>query len=351
MSSGFGQNYAHARDDHMQFRGLDLNLLVVLDALLTEQNTTRAGELVYLGQSATSAALARLREFFGDPLLVRSGQRMVLTPLAQELVEPVRHVLRETESIANYNLKFDAKTSSRVFKLNMSDYVATAILPTLMKRTKKVAPHVKIEMRHYTGSAQGSASSPGSPPGTELRSYLEQGDVDFLIVLKDFLSPLHPAEELFNDHYVGVVWSDNRRVKKLISVDQFFSLSHVVVRIGPHQTHTHEEIAIQQMGRERRIELVLSNFSLVPNVLIGTELIAIMHGQLARFYQRYMPLKLLRLPFPMPPINMHIQWHRYHNHDPGTLWFRDFVKQAAKEVFRAEKAKESVERVAAAARQ
>lgn len=317
----------------MQFRGLDLNLLVVLDALLTEQNTTRAGELVFLGQSATSAALARLREFFGDPLLVRSGQKMVLTPLAQELVEPVRSVLRQTESIANYNLRFDAKTSNRVFKLNMSDYVATSILPTLLKRTRKLAPHVKIEWRHYTGSAQGVTSS---PPGTELRSYLEQGDVDFLVVLKDFLSPLHPSEELFRDHYVGVVWSGNRFVKKQLSIDQFFRMSHVVVRLGPHQTHTHEEIAIHQSGRERRIELVMSNFSLVPNVLIGTDLIAVMHGQLARFYQKFMPLKLLQLPFQMPFINMHLQWHRYHDHDPGTLWFRDFVKQAAKDVFRSE---------------
>lgn len=317
----------------MQFRGLDLNLLVVLDALLTEQNTTRAGEIVFLGQSATSAALARLREFFGDPLLVRSGQRMVLTPLAQELVEPVRHVLRETESLANYNLRFDPTTSSRVFKLNMSDYVATSILPALVKRIKKVAPHVRIEIRHYTGSpSQGT----NLPPGAELRSYLEQGDVDFLVVLKDFLSPLHPAEELFSDHYVAVVWSGSRFAKKQLSVEQFFSMSHVVVRIGPHQTLTQEEIAIQQGGHERHVELVLSDFCLVPNVLIGTDLIAVMHGQLAKFYQKFMPLKLLQLPFQMPVINMHLQWHRYHDHDPGTLWFRDFMKQAAKDVFRSE---------------
>ena len=251
----------------MQFRGLDLNLLVVLDALLTEQNTTRAGEIVFLGQSATSAALARLREFFGDPLLVRSGQRMVLTPLAQELVEPVRHVLRETESIANCNLKFDPKSSNRTFKLNMSDYVTTAILPALLKRVKKIAPHVRIATFNYTGNpAQGS----NFPPGNELRAFLEQGDVDFLVVLKAFLSPLHPAEELFNDHYVGVVWSGNRLVKKHISLEQFLSMSHVVARLGPHQTHTQEEIAIHEAGYERRIGLVVSSFGLVPNVLIGT---------------------------------------------------------------------------------
>jgi LysR family nod box-dependent transcriptional activator len=319
----------------MQFRGLDLNLLVVLDALLTEQNTTRAGELVCLGQSATSASLARLREFFGDPLLVRSGQKMVLTPLAQELVEPVRHVLRQTESIANCNLKFDPKSSNRTFKVNMSDYGTTAILPALLKRVKKIAPNVRIEMRFYTG---GTAQVSNLPAGDELRSYLELGDVDFLAVLKDFLSPLHPAEELFNDHYVGVVWSGNRLVKRHISLEQFFSMSHVVVRLGPHQTHTQEEIAIQQAGPERRIELVVSTFGLVPNVLIGTDFITVMHAQHAKFYQKFMPIKLLPLPFQLPVVNMHIQWHRYHDHDPGTLWFRDLMKQAAKDVFRSETA-------------
>jgi len=319
----------------MQFRGLDLNLLVVLDALLTEQNTTRAGEIVFLGQSATSAALARLREFFGDPLLVRSGQKMVLTPLAQELVEPVRHVLRETESIANCNLKFDPKSSHRTFKLNMSDYVTTVILPSLLKRVKKIAPHVRIETRLYTG---GTAQVSSLPIGDELRSYLEQGDVDFLVVLKDFLSSVHPAEELFNDHYVGVVWSGNRLVKRHISPEQFFSMSHVVVRLGPHQTHTQEEIAIRQIDPERRIELVVSSFGLVPSVLIGTDFIAVMHAQHAKFYQKFMPIKILQLPFPLPPVNMNIQWHRYHDHDPGTLWFRDLVKQAAKDVFRSETA-------------
>ncbi|HTR25577.1 MAG TPA: LysR family transcriptional regulator [Terriglobales bacterium] len=332
----------------MQFRGLDLNLLVVLDALLTEQNTTRAGEVVCLGQSATSAALSRLREFFGDELLVRSGQKMVLTPLAQELVDPVRRVLRETESIANYNLRFDPRTSSRVFKLNMSDYVTLSLLPALMKRIKKVAANVRIETRHYTG---GTVQVTNSPPGNELRSYLEQGDVDFLVVLKDFLSPLHPSEELFRDHYVGVVWSGNRLVKKQLLVEQFFSMSHAVVRIGPHQTLTQEEIAIQHTGRERRIELILSNFSLVPGVLLGTDLIAVMHGQLAKLYQKFMPLRLLQLPFPMPEIDMHLQWHRYHDHDPGTLWFRDFMKQAAKDVFRSQTKSEVKENETLLARQ
>jgi LysR family nod box-dependent transcriptional activator len=314
----------------MQFRGLDLNLLVVLDALLTEQNTTRAGEVVCLGQSATSAALARLREFFGDPLLVRSGQKMVLTPLAQELIDPVRHVLKGAESIANCNLKFDPKDSNRVFKLNMSDYVTTVLLPTLMKKVKRIAPHVRLETRNYTGNpAQGS----NSPPGSELRAYLEQGDVDFIVVLKEFLSPEHPAEDLFNDHYVGVVWSGNRLVKKHVSLDQFFSMSHAVVRLGPHQTHTQEEIAIQEAGYERRIELVVSAFGLLPNLLIGTNLIGVMHGQHAKFYQKFMPIRTFSLPLHLPDINMHLQWHRYHEHDLGTLWFRTLVKQTATEVF------------------
>ena len=320
-------------DISMHFRGLDLNLLVVLDALLTEQNTTRAGEIVYLGQSATSAALARLREFFGDPLLVRSGQKMGLTPLARELVEPVRHVLRETETIANCNLRFDPRASTRVFRVNMSDYVATVMLPSLIKEIKNIAPAVRLETIMFTGNpAHGSKALRGA----EMHAYLEMGDVDFLLALRHLTAPHHPNEDLFTDHFVGVVWSGNRLVKKKLSLDQFLSMPHVAVRLGPLQTHTFDEIAIHEAGYERRIEVILPSFTSIPSVLLGTDFIAIMHYQLARFYQKFMPLTILPLPLELPPFNMQLQWHRYHDHDPGTIWFRDLMKRAAKEAFKFE---------------
>jgi len=109
----------------MPFKGLDLNLLVVLDALLTEKNITHAGEKIHLSQSAASWSLARLRYFFGDQILVLCGNKMALTPFAETLIEPLRTILANTEALAGRTASFDPATSTRSFTLNMSDISTT----------------------------------------------------------------------------------------------------------------------------------------------------------------------------------------------------------------------------------
>src|SRR5208283_3533861 len=130
----------------MHFKGLDLNLLVVLDSLLTERSTTRTGERINLSQSATSGALARLREFFGDPLLIQIGQRMELTPMAEKLAQPVREIILKGESLLDKNQGFRPETSTRTFRLNMSDYAAAVILTGMLGRLCELAPQVRIEI-------------------------------------------------------------------------------------------------------------------------------------------------------------------------------------------------------------
>src|SRR6187401_163786 len=112
----------------MHLGGLDLNLLMVLDALFVEKNVTRAGERIHLSQSATSGALSRLRDFFKDDLLVPVGRKMVLTPLAEELAQPVRQLLVQAEAIIHRIPHFSPKTSQRSFRMVMSDYVATVLM-------------------------------------------------------------------------------------------------------------------------------------------------------------------------------------------------------------------------------
>src|ERR1700751_3769342 len=116
----------------MDFAGLDLNLLVAMDALFAEMNVSRAAERLHLSQSATSGALARLREAFHDPLLVQVGRKMTLTPLAEGLIEPVRDFLLQAETILNNNPAFDPAASTRRFRLMMSDYVQTVLMTEAM---------------------------------------------------------------------------------------------------------------------------------------------------------------------------------------------------------------------------
>jgi LysR family transcriptional regulator, nod-box dependent transcriptional activator len=304
----------------MHFKGLDLNLLVVLDALLTDKNTRKAGERIFLGQPGTSMALARLREYFGDPLLVRSGQKMVLTPLAEGLVEPVRQMLTQCENIVSYNTSFHPEISKRNFRLNMGDEVAAILMPQVFKKIRETAPGVTLEIHSIPAHTE---------LARDLAEYLEQGDLDFLIVPKQIMSPHHPIEELFEDPLVCVVWSGNRHVRKSISLRQYLSFGHVVNRHGQQQTADREDFYFLEAGCKRRIEIVVPSYGLLASFVIGTDLVATMPESLAKLSAQHLPLKILPVPLPIPAYTMCIQWHRYHDHDPGSRWFRGILREAA----------------------
>jgi DNA-binding transcriptional LysR family regulator len=312
----------------MHFKGLDLNLLVVLDALLVERSTTRAGERLYLSQSATSGALARLREYFGDPLLIRGPQnKMALTPLAESLAGPVRSMLSQAETVLTSNAAFDPATSDRRFRLNMGDEVATALMPAVLERVRKTAPRVKVEILSY---------NPTGDLAPELAEVLEKGDLDFLIAPKAFASVHHPMELLLTEHFVCVAWAGNLQLGDTISEDQFYSMGHVATRLGPRTMHLAEEELTREFGEGRRVEVVAPNFGLKATFLIGTDLIATMQESLAHYCARYLPLKVLPLPVYHAPVPIFIQWHRYQDHDPGTRWLLSILKECASSIYRSQ---------------
>src|SRR5262245_37118340 len=123
---------------------LDLNLLVVLNTLLAERSVTRAGRILGLSQPATSAALARLRRFFGDPLFVRTGRRLEPTPFALALRDPVQDIVRRIEKTIDRRLEFDPKSSNREFTLATSDYAVLVLAPALHAALNKDAPNVRL---------------------------------------------------------------------------------------------------------------------------------------------------------------------------------------------------------------
>jgi DNA-binding transcriptional LysR family regulator len=150
----------------MRFNKLDLNLLVVLNALLTERSISRAAEKVHLSQPATSNALARLRDYFGDELLVSAGRQLILTPRAEALIEPVREVLMRIDSTIAAQPQFDPATETRHFTLLASDFTMTVLIPQLLASLYRDAPGIRIHIRAMTENRE---------------EVLEQGKADFLI--------------------------------------------------------------------------------------------------------------------------------------------------------------------------
>jgi len=299
----------------MNFRGLDLNLLVAMDALLSERSITRAGERIFLSQSAMSGALARLRAFFDDELLIQVGQRMVLTPLAEDLVNPVREALLGIEKVVNKDQVFDPASSSRRFRVMLSDYAAIVLMTRAMPAIQQAAPNVAIELVSNSELALPS---------------LERGEVDLLLIARQYTSKAHPSEELFRDDYTCVVWADNRAVGDALTIEQYLDAGHVVARLGREQMRSAEEQYIADAGIDRRVEVVVMGFSMLPQFVMGTSRIATLHTRLARHYAQWLPLRLLKPPVEIPPLVEVMQWHNFRTADRGLAWLRRALLDAAR---------------------
>jgi len=298
---------------HVDLKQFDLNLLVALDALLTEQSVTRAGARMHLSQSAMSGSLARLRRAFDDDLLVAIGRRMELTPLARELVQPVRDILLQIRGTMTTRARFDAATATRRFSIAASDYVTTILLVELLQRLTAAAPCVTFDLR---------------PVGPAALDDLEGAQLDFLIVPRGFESSQHPTEILFDERYTAVLWRGNTEVGSTLSLAQYLSAGHVVVRVSNAGEPNFDEQVLRRLGYARRIEVSTTSFDLAPQLVVGTNRIATVATRLARAYARFLPLKLMPVPIEMPPMTEMVQWHRAHDLDPAHLWFRGELHDA-----------------------
>ena len=297
----------------MNLHRLDLNLLVALDVLLTERSITRASERLNLSPSATSGALARLRTYFDDELLTQIGRRMAPTPLGESLQASVRDCLLHVQATIDIKPQFDPQNSKRNFKLMMSDYVSTVLMSAALPRLQAEAPGVTIELL-------GNENEPWEALG--------RGEIDFLVLPKNFIREGHPAEVLFEDEYVCVCWSENPLIGDQISLEQCLKIGHVVARIGTLRPPTIDAWFFERFGNARRVEVIATNFNSVPHLLVGTNRITIMHRRLALAYGKSLPLKILPSPVVMPPLIEMIQWHKYRDRDPGRIWLFEVLKSA-----------------------
>lgn len=299
----------------MRFNRLDLNLLVALDILMAERSITRAANRLNLSQSATSGVLARLREFFGDELLVQVGRAMVLTPLAVSLETPIRDVLLQIQSAIDIRPAFVPATSERHFRIISSDYPATVLLAEVGRRLHISAPRMTMEIM---------------APHDGFLEQVDRGEVDILIMPEKYLSPQHPRVPLFEDSYSCVVWASNSVVGDTLTLEQFMELGHVSTLFGiQRQAPSFEEWFMQSAGLSRRIEATTNTFSAMPHFVIGTNRVATMHTRLASLYAHYFPLRLIKPPLDMPPVMECMQWHKFSDKDPAHIWFRNVLKEVA----------------------
>jgi LysR family nod box-dependent transcriptional activator len=298
----------------MKLSQFDLNLLIALDALLSEKNVTHAGLRIHLSQSATSAALARLRNFFQDQLLVPVGGKMALTPMAQSLVKPVRNLLLQAQATIGIRAEFDPAGSRRHFSVAVSDYVATVFMSDALRRIQRHAPHVTFEL---------------VPTGERAGEALEAGKLDFLIAPELFAIRTHPKTPLFEDTHTVIAWAGNSRVGKTITLKRFLEMGHVAIHVGEGPGPNFDELFLRRLKYKRRTEVVTHSFDVVPHLVVGTDRIATVATRLAKKYSKFLPIKLIPLPIAVPPMVEVLQWHKYHDGDPAYVWMRTIIGDEA----------------------
>jgi DNA-binding transcriptional LysR family regulator len=299
----------------MDIRNVDLNLLVALDALLAERSVSRAAVRLHLSQPAASALLARLRELFGDPLLLRSARGMLPTQRALELLGPVRQVLDEIDAIVQPRAAFDAASAEHTFTLSASDYVEYTLLPMLVDYLEHKAPGVRLEVRPLDLQT--------------VAKQMESGDVDLCITgLLNAPAGLH-VRPLYTERIVSVVRREHPGVGARLTLDKFCSLEHIQVSVRGSGFSTRIDEALAALGRKRRARLAVPHFLLVPEIVARSDMISALPERLARGYAK--KLRIFEPPLDLEGFTVGEIWHERNQRDPAQQWLRDVLLELAQE--------------------
>jgi LysR family transcriptional regulator, nod-box dependent transcriptional activator len=301
----------------MHFHKLDLNLLVALDTLLEERSVSRAADRLNLSQSAMSSALSRLRDYFGDELLIPVGRRMEPTALALSLEPPVREILQRIRLTLQTRPTFEPATAQRRFRIMTSDYLVEVLLADVVRELATTAPGVQLQIL----------------PSNEISFALFlKGDIDVIIAPDEHVLPDHPRSVLFEETFSCVVWAENATVKDHLTMQEWLTMTHVVVHFGRDQLTIFERWFAEQSvtkGAERRVDVIAPSFGVVPHLVVGTQRVGTMHTRHARLYEKLLPIRVLPPPPEFPIMRETIQWHRHLDTDPAIRWLVDLLKRAS----------------------
>jgi LysR family nod box-dependent transcriptional activator len=299
----------------MRFDGLDLNLLVALEALIEERHVSAAARRIHLSQPAVTGALKRLREYFDDELLVQRGRRMFLTPKAESLAEPVHRALLQIRGEITRAGSFDPATTARHFVISASDYAYTILLAEVIAKAATLAPAVTFEI---------------IPLNEQTNECFDRAEIDLLLIVKKLSLPNHNFIELWQDEEVVISWAeagfDN------IDKETFFASGHAVATFGLERRPSIADSHIISNGWKRHVEVQLPEFGALCQAVVGTKRLATMHRRYAQHFAKLYPIKLHDTWEPFPHIIEGMQWHNVRNSDPGLQWLTGLLTDAAKEL-------------------
>ncbi|MFH8251219.1 LysR family transcriptional regulator [Microbacterium sp. B2969] len=295
-------------------RGIDVNLLVVLDAILTERNLTRAAEVLGTTQPTVSGAAAKLRSMLGDQLLVRSGRSSELTPRAIQLQPIVRAALAEIDRTLDLRPLFDPLTSDRRFRLTASDYALSVMTAPLLELLEQRAPNVSVEFGPM--------------------NFLDPVDLLREDVAIASASPRVPGKRqaLFSDSMVCIVARGHPRLRDgALGLRELAELPYVRVAFADGIVmYADDELAAA--GVTPRVVRTVPGFLPVPFAVAGSERYGFVPARLADLYAENLDLEVARIPVPLPVLVESAFWHPSRNEDPALQWLLSILREVAERV-------------------
>lgn len=305
------------RIQKMDLTKFDLNLLVLFDAMVRHGNVTAAGSELGLSQPATSYALAKMRDAFEDPLFIRTGSRMEPTARALTMVDTVRDVLRRIRSDVLTTSVFDPQSSTKEFRVAMSDVGESFFVPPLVRALKAEGKRLQLSVYSLTP--------------TELEKQLETGAIDLAVGLyPDLLGSDFMQQALFTNHFVAICTPDNPHVKGKLTMARFLQAPQVDVSTPGRS----QEVVLRYLEQKkitRNVPLRVSRFLSLLEIVSQSDMIAIVPAEVGESFRRTRGLVVHQLPFDSPRFRLRQHWHKRFHDDGSVRWLRELVHRLFKD--------------------
>jgi DNA-binding transcriptional LysR family regulator len=311
----------------VNLKNIDLNLLVYLDVLLRERNVTRAAESLGISQPAMSNGLRRLRELFSDPLLVRTSGGMSPTERAEDLQPKIREVVASIQGVVQPEGQFDAASASRVFRISVSDYTESTLLPHMLRRMRLEAPEVTLDIL--------------TPSDVSFQD-LERGGVDLVINRFDVLPQSFHQRPIWRDGFSCLISSQNP-IRRNFNLETYLEAGHVWVsktgmgvgvgmEPGAGQGLGWIDEALAKLGKERRIRVFTRHYESAMRLADLRDLIVTLPSKAANRLRDDPNVIILPPPFEIPEFELTMAWSPLLQHHPAHRWMRRLIADVARDV-------------------
>lgn len=300
-------------------KDLDLHLISIFDAVMTEGSVTKAADRLAMTQSAVSNAIARMRMVWDDPLFIRHGRGIKASPRAQELWREIQEPLAAIR-LAALPMPFDATTSIRAFRIAVTDYMSSSLWPYLRGHIEHHAPGIRILAVPYTSQ--------------ETAVRLRDNDIDICIGGLQHMGDDFKLRRLFIEDWVCAMRLNHPLAQSRLTMEKFLEADHLLVSLSGDPVGI-ADAALERSGKRRRVAMTLNNFAGAPSLLLSSNLIAVLPAGVVRTHPLRDQIYSCDVPLTITPFDCQMAWHTRYDRDAAHRWMRTLIGEMCDRIWNA----------------